>query len=280
VTMGRFLFRDGRNRDHLTQVTWLGGGGFSQANRLAATTAAGLSTNDLIRTVSRGFQGATTSNFDYSNDLQSLEWNYVIKQRMRRDQLLLQPDGEWVRAATPSRTYGFIAGGRLMGVNEDLNWRAPSINVGTATAPNVRDGDFFNRAETSNTLIGTQIGGSAAYEASRWSLTASTKMGSYWNNERVKEDFLAPDTTNPANDSSGATAIRGDGLAFVAEADLMARWHLRPNVSLRVGVEALHVTGIALAPHQLDFVPGGQTAIADSGFSTYIGSAIGLEWYR
>jgi len=77
--------------------------------------------------------------------------------------------------------------------------------------------------------------------------------------------------------NSGATNAEEDDLSFVSEAQLMAKWHLRPNVSLRAGLEMLFIDSIALAPYQLNFIPGGYDQIANSGDSVFLGTSFGVE---
>jgi hypothetical protein len=80
--------------------------------------------------------------------------------------------------------------------------------------------------------------------------------------------------------SRGTTDSREDNLSFIGEAEFLVKWHLRPNLSIRAGCEILYVDSIALAPFQVNFVPGGYSPIADDGDIFCMGSIIGLEAYR
>jgi hypothetical protein len=60
---------------------------------------------------------------------------------------------------------------------------------------------------------------------------------------------------------------------------VLGKWHLRPNLSLRAGFELLFTDSIALAPFQVNFIPGGFTPIAASGDSVFMGSVFGVESY-
>jgi hypothetical protein len=72
--------------------------------------------------------------------------------------------------------------------------------------------------------------------------------------------------------------ITEDEISFIGETRLIARWHLRPNMSLRAGYELMYVTSVALAPHQVNFIPG-FTKLATSGDPFYHGASFGLEGY-
>ena len=278
VTMGRFLFRDRSNRDHLASFTFLSGGDNPQEGLIEAVNRTnGLTQSPITnKGVNRGFNTALSSAYDYTSQLNSLEFNYEVKQRMRRDRLVLQPNGDWVRAASPSKTFSYLAGTRFLSVHERLNWTATDINLGTPAAPNRQDG--FSNIQSDNNLLGTQLGLGYAYETARWSLNTGVKGGAYWNSMDVNANHRVGDADNPANE--GFTDSRNDNLSFVGEAQFIAKWHLRPNVSIRAGLELLYVEGIALAPHQLTFQPGQYLPISAADDAVYMGSVLGLEWYR
>jgi hypothetical protein len=77
---------------------------------------------------------------------------------------------------------------------------------------------------------------------------------------------------------SGGGKNHEDNLAFVAEAALEGKLHLRPNLSLRAGLESLFITAIAHAPEQVNFVPVSSQIITDNG-SLLLGGSFGLEGY-
>jgi hypothetical protein len=274
VKLGRFLFRDVANRDHMIEFGWYGGGDWQQSASLQAATAAGLDITDYIDRVNRSFDGARALSFDYSSELNSVEANYILKSRMQRDQMVLEPSGAWVRKATPSRTYSFLGGVRYLNLQEQLDLNATDVDV-DATATVLReDGDYF--IQTDNDLFGTQFGAGLTHDTSRWSIGANAKVGAYWNRIDLNSRFQVGETTIA---NSGVTNSNEDDLSFVGEFQVLGKWHLRPNLSLRAGLECLFIESIALAPHQINFIPGGFKPIAASGDSVYLGTSIGLESY-
>jgi len=84
--------------------------------------------------------------------------------------------------------------------------------------------------------------------------------------------------------TGGVTAGNNDttvnNLSFLSEASLLGKWHLRPNFSLRAGLEIMYVSSVAHASEQLDFIPvsNGQSAVVN-GDSTFMGVLIGFEGY-
>jgi hypothetical protein len=271
VSLGRFLFRDAGNRDHNVQVTFLGGGQWKQNSAIEASTADGINVNDFIDRVNPSFDGASSMGFDYETGFDSIETNYVVKARMGRDQMVLKPDGQWVRSAQTSQTYSFLAGFRYANLTEVLNITAESDPDDAAS-----EGGFYN-VNTDNNLAGGQIGVGISQETARWSMGLNLKGGSFWNRTHLDSEFRAgPDLIA----SRGTTDSREDNLSFIGEAEFLVKWHLRPNLSIRAGCEILYVDSIALAPFQVNFVPGGYSPIADDGDIFCMGSIIGLEAYR
>jgi hypothetical protein len=271
VTLGRFLFRDADNRDHSTELSWLGGGKYNQNASLQATTNNGLQIPEYIDRVNPSFDGARSIGFDYETEVNTVELNYKVKQRMQRDQMVLHPDGQWIRKASPSRTYQYLAGIRYYNQRENLDVNAVDIPV---TAALDEDGRYH--IETENNMLGLQFGGALSRETARWSITGSAKLGPMWNRTSLDSNFQVGETTIL---SSGVTESSEDDLSFVGDFQLLGKWHLRPNLSLRVGLECLFVDSIALAPFQLNFIPGGFKPIAGSGDSVFLGTSLGVESY-
>ncbi|MEQ8209888.1 MAG: BBP7 family outer membrane beta-barrel protein [Lacipirellulaceae bacterium] len=274
LTLGRFLFRDGENRDHTTEFSWWGDGHWNQEAQLRAATANGVSTavglqvSDFIDRVNSSFDGASFSRFVYESHLDSFEWNYHVKQRMARDRMELQPSGQWVRKANSTLTYSYLAGLRYINLREALDWQASGIpNAGGPTL----DGRYF--VTTDNNLLGTQLGGSVATERDRWSIEIMGKAGGYWNAMDTNTDFNIG-TTN-GNQANGEE----DTLSFVGEARVTGRWHLKPNLSIRAGLELLYVNTIALAPFQVNFIQDANLPIVESGDAVYLGTSLGIEGY-
>ncbi|MEQ8839337.1 MAG: BBP7 family outer membrane beta-barrel protein, partial [Lacipirellulaceae bacterium] len=153
-------------------------------------------------------------------------------------------------------------------LREALDWQASGIpNAGGPTL----DGRYF--VTTDNNLLGTQLGGSVATERDRWSIEIMGKAGGYWNAMDTNTDFNIG-TTN-GNQANGEE----DTLSFVGEARVTGRWHLKPNLSIRAGLELLYVNTIALAPFQVNFIQDANLPIVESGDAVYLGTSLGIEGY-
>ncbi len=278
VTLGRFLFRDGQNRDHNVQATYYGAGNWEQRSQVAASpnSQTGLLVNEIIdRSVNPSFDGAAAMSLYYQSELNSFETNYLVKSRLGKDQMVLQPDGNWVRAAQPTQTYSFLAGVRYLRLTDFLNINSFDTFSPPLPDPTISADQFYN-VSTTNNLLGGQLGVSIAHETARWSIGANVKGGSAWNRMDLRSSFNVDGAPRP----DGVTNSTQNALAFIGECELLAKWHLRPNVSLRAGFELLYVNKLALGPHQLNFIRGGYPPIADDDDIVCMGTALGIEAYR
>lgn len=268
LSVGRFLFRDHENRDHAMEFTIFGGGNYGQDSQLEGGN---LVMPNNIANGNPSFDGAQRMSFDYTTWFNSFELTYNVKQRMQKDRMELEPSGHWVRRAQPSNTNAFLAGVRYFSLDEELNINAFGIPDGNGDGDN-ETGNYL--VQTGNHFIGTELGVSHAYETARWSITGKIKGGMYLNMIHLKSNFDVS-----GNVTSGTTDLEGDNLSFIGEGSLIGRWHLRPNFSIRTSLEVMQVTGVALAPYQVDFVPSGSPYIGKNGDLFYLGGGFGFESY-
>ncbi|MCH7750617.1 MAG: BBP7 family outer membrane beta-barrel protein [Planctomycetes bacterium] len=286
-TLGRFLFRDHHNRDHVGELTIYGGGEWTRQSQLDANPNNNLANDPRFfsRTLivpvevdagNISFDGATSSQFRYDSRFNSFELNYHVKERMGRDHMEMEPSGHWVRRAGPSVSRSLLAGIRFFDLNEDLAWGASGIDIDNNPATPAEVGDV--RIHTDNDMIGTQLGFTWFYETARWSGGIRAKSGMYLNIIDVRINSVIPTPTNPVVTNS---ALEADEMSFIVETALIGKWHLRPNFSLRAGLDLLFVTSTALVPGQLtgSFLPSGPTSVVSNTDSVYLGGSIGFEGY-
>jgi hypothetical protein len=282
--VGRFLFRDSKNRDHVGEFTIYGGGQWTQQGVLNANPNNSLNTGqnpsltlDVPSSFDSGndsFDGATSSQYRYDSRFNSFELNYHLKGRMGRDHMELEPTGEWVRRAGPSVSRSLIAGLRFFDLNEDFDWSASGIG---STSTNEGQSGFV-RNEADNDLLGTQLGFTWTFERARWSAGIRGKGGMFVNFIDSKTFSQVP-TTDPNAPLIADNVLSTEEVSFLGELAGIAKWHIQPNFSLRASIEALYVTSAALAPLQTSFVPGGPTSVYGNNHSWYLGGAVGFEGY-
>ena len=276
LKLGRFLFRDHKNRDHVAEMILYGGGQWTQQENLVANPNNILQTTSLIVPVTLGggnddFTGATRSQYRYDSRFNSVELNYHLKTRMLKDRIEMEPSGHWVRRAQPTVTRSFLAGVRYFDLNEDIDWDAFGI-PDADNDTNLESGNYVVRID--NDLIGTQLGFSWNYETARWSAGMRSKAGMYLNRLDLRSSFLVTGDL-----TQGSTNLDEHNLSFISETAGIFKWHLRPNLSLRASLEVLFLASMATAERQIDFIPSGSPSITHTSDIVYLGGAIGLEQY-
>lgn len=308
LALGRFLFRDQTNRDHTFEFVTFGGAewderlgavaqltaineGLGPGQRQSGGDQRGLHVPQAIdgngpldQDDLQGFNSfdrANTMDIEYASRFHSWEWNYNVAQRMRKDRMELLPSGEWVRRASPGITWDYTAGFRYFDVEERLDWFATDIDsIDPTEGQTAGDTDGAYNIKTSNNLFGLQLGAGMTYETDRWNVTVGTKHGFAINDARATTalTYNDPDGVAAIALNNYTTDLHENSLAYMATGSILARYHLRPNISLRVGWEFMYVTGLALAPNQADFNPSVQQ-LSTTGDAFYHGVSFGSEFY-
>jgi hypothetical protein len=273
ATLGHFLFRDSKNRDHTVEFTAFAGGDWHQHRQISSSNPFGLFVPFMIDGGNRSFdngngatQGSSHQQLDYSSHYSSFEGNYRVRQRLRRDRLVMDANGHWHRAANAGFVREYLAGLRIVEARDFLDWQAQDIEVLGA------DGSYLIR--TDNDMFGLQLGAGFTYEGSRWSLGIQAKGGVYLNDAlgRTTLDFTADD----ADDAD--LRLRENQLSFLGEAKLLGRWHLTPSFSVRAAYEMMYLTSQALAPNQATFITD-FSYLNTSQDPFYHGASFGFEGY-
>lgn len=265
-TLGRFLFRDSHNRDHTMEFTAWSAGNWVSDEKITSQDPNGLFVTFNLAGANGFFDGSTLQQMVYDSQLNSLELNYRLKKRLGRDQLVMDPNGNWRRESSTGFNRNYLAGFRYFKIDETLVWTADDILVNGANGKYVID--------TKNDLFGFQMGEGIEYESGRWSAGVSAKVGLFWNNADSHQQMLL--SANPSDNFDRRNAEAE--LSFMGEAEVMGRWHITPNASLRCGLEFLVLDSLALAPRQIDFI-GGTNNIETGGNPWYLGGLLGFECY-
>ena len=297
VTIGRFLFRDRKNRDHSAEFTIFGGGQWFDQSAVESIVANALQVPfaydqsiairspqvplivDPFGPRQQSFDFSSSQSFQYGHRFNSFEVNYRVRQRMRRDQMILLPDGEWVRRASPSRTWAWLAGFRYFDVTELLNWSARDIRVGATgfdgngNLVGGTDEQGHMRVMTDNDMFGLQFGLEVHHERPRWSVGLLGKAGPYLNRANIDVDAtITGDALNVQ------IRDRDDVLSFIGEFAIMGKFHLRPNLSLRTAFQILYADATAVAPFNVTFNPDANQRGTSAGL-LWVGTSFGVEGY-
>ncbi len=266
TTLGRFLFRDDHNRDHTAEFTAWAAGDWVSDGVMTSDSPNGLFVTFNLDGGNALFDQSSAQRIIYNSRLNSFELNYRLKKRLGRDQMVMDPNGNWRREAANGFNRNHLAGFRYVQVNESLNWTAEDIVVNGA------DGKYL--INTTNDLFGFQMGQGLEYESGRWTAGISAKAGLYWNDADSHQQMIL---TASDDDDFDRRAAQSE-ISWIGEAEVLGRYHLTPNCSLRAGLEFMVIDSLALAPRQINFL-NESTWIETGGNPWYMGGLFGFEAY-
>jgi hypothetical protein len=266
TTLGRFLFRDDHNRDHTAEFTAWAAGDWVSDGVMTSDSPNGLFVTFNLDGGNALFDQSSSQRIIYNSRLNSFEANYRLKKRLGRDQMVMDPNGNWRREAANGFNRNYLAGFRYVQVNETLNWTAEDIVVNGA------NGKYL--INTTNDLFGFQMGSGLEYESGRWSAGISAKAGLYWNDADSRQQMIL---TASDDDDFDRRASQAE-ISWIGEAEVLGRYHITPNCSLRAGLEFMVIDSLALATRQINFL-NESNWIETGGNPWYMGGLFGFEAY-
>ena len=261
-TLGRYLGRDARNRNHSVEFTFLGLAHWQFAQSITAEMPGTLmQVIDPLATVPV-FNDSDFQGFNQTSDFNSYEVNYRIERRLGRDRMVYTRDSCWVREATPALLCSAFAGVRVAIVDENFNWSATNF---------LGDGSYV--VVTHNNMVGPQVGADLFYERAYWRAGVRAQTGGLVN-------WASQSTTVRILDDSRDEFVKDHTLAFVGGLSFIGEYRFRPSFGLRVSYDLLWASDLALAQNQITFFPSTPPEISTSHTLFFQGVSLGLEWFR
>ena len=270
-TIGRFIGRDDKNRDHALEFTFLGLTHWQTAAGITAATPGGIFVDILLdpNFQAQVFNQADLQTFFASSNFNTYELNYRIERRLPRDQVVYTRDSTWVRQADPSPLPSVMAGIRVAFDNETLKWFSQT-SIGSAT---------YN-VSTHNNMVGPQVGADWFYERTDWRVGIRAKAAALVN-------WASQGTRVYTVDTAGATLVtpriedaNNHLLACLGELNFIGVYHLRPRFALRASYDLLFLTNQALAQNQVTFMPSVPPVLSSGHSLLYQGVSFGFEIVR
>jgi hypothetical protein len=274
VTIGRSLGRDYLDRDRAFEFIYYGGMTYEDVDGWNAPFG-GDNVIVPIAPFAPGFAGATQYATWFNSDFNSWEWDYKLRRRLGRDQLVMSPGGNWSRHAERGWLPALIIGPRLANVNEDFRLRT---SAPTSTDPSSTGFGGTYTVNAANWLLGLNIGGEliSQNEFFYWGLRGraapalsfvSTHQTAFGFNNRI----TPPGTTGFTADATRTAP------GFIGDLTLMAGWNITPNFALQVGYDFLWVAGIATATRQFNLDQRDVRPLDAGGQTFYNGLSFGFN---
>jgi hypothetical protein len=236
--------------------------------------------SDEQKTLSLAFNYGTDQSFTYRSSMNNFEIDGRINPRGEPDRLVLHPDGLWRRECQPGVYMSYLYGLRLLEVDESFLFHSKGTGpyANDATIP-VQDAAGDYNVFTHNSLLGLQIGADMTFRHCRWTWGVESKLGAYVNiaNQSSLIDAYSIDGT-PRSPYNSSFSANSDTPALIGEVGFQATYKFRPNLMARASWDFMWITGVALAPEQVQFVSNPIARVNSNGTIFSQGLSLGLEW--
>jgi len=285
ATLGQFIMRDIRNRDHFHEFSAIAGGSWAQDDIVQSALPNALVTgqdgitgpfNQIGESVP-GFNFVTVQSFFYDSEFNTFQWVYMVRERLGKDRMELRPNGHWYRALTQDHTRSLLFGLKFVSVDEFLFWEGYRLDANGDRNVNDDRGQMVVR--TDNDMIGFIVGGDLTWQHHRWNFGMRGNVGPFVNFARNRVEFTAIDEDTPANSMSANLTGEEDRLAVVSDSEFFARYHLCPNISVKAGWQLMFMHSVALAPDNISFRTREPGFIRGDGTLFITGLSLGVEGY-
>jgi hypothetical protein len=273
VTIGKSLGRDYLDRDRAFEFVYYGGLAWNNHSGFNSLGGRGFETP--MGYNAPGFNGAGTYDTWFRSDLNSWEWNYKLRRRLGRDQMVMSPGGNWIRHAERGWLPALITGIRLANTTE--YFRILSSNPVAGTPPGTQfGGDYV--INTDNWLLGLNIGGEliSQNEFYYWGLRGRAAPCIAF--DSMSQEAYGINTTGSPTRPDGQPFAQGafsftqsanqTTAGFIGDLTLLAGWQIKPNFSLQVGYDFLWVAGIASSIKQFN-LDQRSTGVINTGGQTF-----------
>jgi hypothetical protein len=288
VMLGRYLGRDSQGRDDFLEFSYWGMNTWNDSNffmgsRVTDTSTLGHSITfgnlfSPFPTNMAGFNRADSHTITINSELHNWELNLRLSPRGRTDQFVMQPNGRWRKECTPGAYMSYLVGLRYMTIGDGFRWRANGYIQDAVLGNHFTFGNY--ETQTENNLLGLQIGTDMIFRRCKWSWGVHAKLGPYVNFARSMQEIQTQGTGDPfalfeLNDRFNT---RKQKVALIGEVGFEANYKFTPGLMGRVSYDFMWVSGIALAPEQLQFTATPQNYINTDGGMFSQGLTMGLEW--
>lgn len=262
-TLGRYLGRTSFDYDEYGEVSFWGLNQWSHSDEVHA---AGHATNGSFTAtfgslytpfnpLIGGFNRVDSVRFDLEHRVNNVELNYWLRPRAQSDQMVLEPNGRWIRQCRPGWYWAHMIGLRAMFIEDNLGmYTSGQIDYSDPDAdPGSVSGSY--RVDANNTLLGFQVGGDLSYRHCRWSLGTRYSVAPFINLAEQHSQITSNGTADPLSTGNFNLERSCDDAVAAAALNLgfTASYRILPHLVLRGAYDLMWVPGVALAPDQLDF---------------------------
>jgi hypothetical protein len=235
--------------------------------------------------LSFAFNNGINHTISYGSTMNNFELDGRFTPRGEADQLVLHDDGTWRRECRPGTYMSYLYGLRIMTVDETFKFQSWSEGIdpfffNTPTNPfgSMTTGHGDYTAVTHNTLLGLQIGAEMTFRKCRWAWGVDAKIGPYINWATQQSNIDAFIDNQPQHNVAQQLAGSRCEASLIGETGFETTYKFRPNLVGRASYDFMWVSGLALAPDQLQFVANPVNRVNANGLIFTQGVSLSLEW--
>lgn len=291
VNIGRNLGTDLLNRDHTLEFMYYGLQEWDASHQIVSDLADSFLPDAMGNVVPvtfgrlfspfplevGAFNRAEVHHIQNWSNFNNFEVNYRIRRRVGRDRLVAWPDGSWTSEPATGWTPSMLLGVRYIAIDDHFRWTSSgSINNLDTGVSSPMLGRY--NTDTSNDLLGLQIGGDLTFSWRRFSLGARGKAGLFGNYAQQTTHLSTQDDFGIFDLPQRDYEVTGQRMSFVGEFGFVGKWQMTPNLALRATYDFLWVQGMALAPEQLAFNLSAPPRVNQSGYMFFQGVGLGCEF--
>jgi len=311
ATIGHYFCRDRNNNDHFVEFTFWGLNSWSASKTAAgylvpvydesityvsypySPTTTGETRGSLRtpfptpgelpgmtadqETINQAFNYGIEHKMSYRSAMNNFEINGRFRPRGQPDRLVMHPDGKWRRECQPGTYMSYLYGLRFMDIDE--TFKLHSISQDNLVSHQTVNGVGDYNVLAYNNLLGVQIGAEMMFRRCRWEWGFEARLGPYINFASQTSTINAVVTGGGMDDTvSRRLADNQAKAALVGEVGVKASYKFRPNFVGHAAYDLMWISGLALAPEQLQFVANPVNQVNTNGMIFSQGVSFGLEW--
>lgn len=229
------------------------------------------------KTLSKAFNNDLEHDLSYRSTINNFELNGRFSPRGEPDRLVLHPDGKWRNECQPGTYMSYLYGLRFMQIDETFNFHAISHGLDTENQV-IYDAAGDYDVVTHNSLVGLQIGADMTFRRCRWAWGITSKIGPYVNFANQASTVDGVVAGQPSSAVTQQFSSNNYSAALIGEVGFQGTYKFRPNLVGRASYDFMWITGVALAPEQVQFVASPVNFTNSNGSIFSQGVSLGLEY--
>lgn len=215
------------------------------------------------------FNYADMHQIRYQSEINNFELNWWFKPRPRPDRLALLPNGRWQRQCQPGTYINYALGFRSLSFDEGFVFDSRgTIETENGSLPLYARQTIW----TQNDTFGFQLAGEVLFRRHRFEWGARVKAAPMFNWAEQTTNFALYNAPNQVRRYG-----KDDDVAFMGEVSIVANYRIWDRVRIFGAWEMMWLTGVALAPEQVDFTLLSPGRINDNGTVYFQGVSLGFD---